>query len=254
MSPQVRRCAWGARAVACALFEEGGMGIRRRAVAAALWAWAGAAFGSPATDAMGLDAAFVQRAMAEFRAMGFAVDARPVDMDDPNSARLFPAGAATAGSAMFSMVDPAGPVPRCAVAVRPSRVAGSQEGLFAVEVGRLGGGYKEAWRAMFRHELGHCALAALAPRSAADPLLSEPFADVFSMQWGSMEGGEAAALPGPFAQARMRMGQGAHATGAALERWSKGPAVARRLSPCEAAWVASPMDGRAPSMAGPAAR
>ena len=214
-------------------------------------AGASAAFAleTPAMKVLGLDAAFTSQALDQFKQMGYSMQVQVVDFDDPEMGfERFPASMKKA--AIFSLVDGFGSNARCAIGVRASNSTRAPEARIAISAKALGGDYKEVWRTMFRHEMGHCALgyASLA-KGAPDPFLSEPFADVFALDWSRRLGGEPAKAAGVFMQVRRKMGGGgSHATWPAIERWTQ---ASPELSPCVSAWKNSPIDGRGPSEACP---
>lgn len=209
----------------------------------------------PRLDSVGAGESFRDGAMAEFRLMGFGLDARMVDFDE-----MGPRGDALADNlgvgkaAVFSSVQGAGPRAKCLVGLRMARWANAPE-RHLVAAG-AGGGVEAApmWRIMARHELGHCALAQLAT-SYGKPSTrqAEAFADVFALSWTALRDRNGMSLAKGFAAARARTSSadGDHATGLAIDSWLRAGSTG---NPCMDAWTAAPLDARPAQVACPASR
>jgi hypothetical protein len=208
-----------------------------------------------AASAMGLGIGFRQEALAEFKAMGFSIDTR-VALMGPRDAKLpewvlREAGAAPK-AAVFSMAQGHGASAVCWVGLRPERAGMAPEHILALAATSFGAEKKAVWRMMFRHELGHCALAMMAQKNGApDVFMAEPFADVFGLDWAKRVEPQGEQLARAYAMARRRVSGGAHGTWSELERWRM---MAPAPTPCMAAWTVSPMDARTASVACPKTR
>lgn len=229
----------------------GGRAARASALALALAAQAGWSSAQPAWPP-GLDAAFAERSLSELAAQGFA---RPGFVDLSARPPKAPAwvlaqAEGSPGAALFSVVKGHGAAAECWVALRPQSAPGSPEWMLAGAGAASGSTESAMWRAMLRHELGHCALARLAgPGGPPDLFRAEPFADVFALDWSERSEPGSSALGESFARARSMVSGGPRATSAEIRRWLRAP---RPASPCQAAWTAAPLDARAPSQACPA--
>lgn len=194
---------------------------------------------------MGLDAEFRSGAIAEFKAMGFAMDVRSAFMGDgagPMPAWVVREAALAPQASLFSVARGHGRSASCWVGLRPERAGIAPERRLAAAAVVLGADRRAVWRAMFRHELGHCALSMMSTKEGApDVFYAEPFADVFGLDWSRRSDARGAELAGAYAMARRRVSAGAHGTWSELERWRSMPPAA---SPCAAAWAVAPIDGR----------
>jgi hypothetical protein len=210
------------------------------------WAWLGVlgALAAPWAAAANpeSDADFLARSEREFKAFGFAVDARAINFDLPGAARAQLLAAARPGSAsVFSSVSPGPAKARCVVGWRPSFWASSPERLLEAAGVHNGGSSKALWRVMIRHEFGHCALAAMAmdpaPRQGAP---AEGFADAFALAW-SADAGEPPKDLAAYVQGRNLSGAGA-GPGAVERALSRG-GWGKNASACAKAWTAFPWPG-----------
>ena len=228
-----------------------------RLVAAAL---ACASWGCQAQDVdaersardLGLGADFRGAAIAEFKAMGFAMDVRSALMGEGAGALpewVVREAAAAPRASIFSVARGHGSGAVCWVGLRPERARTAPERMLATAAASFGAPKEAVWRAMFRHELGHCALAMMSSREGApDVFMAEPFADVFGLDWARRAEPQGELLVEAYAKARRRVSGGAHGTWSELERWRSMPSA---KSPCLAAWAVAPIDARAAAQACP---
>lgn len=220
---------------------------------------AGAAGAEPSKslESMGLDSGFLRKSLVEFKDFGFAMGVAFIDLEAAKNASYAHLGAGR-NNAIFSLVEGFGPSARCVVALKPSLQSSAPESDLVHAAVVSGADRREAWRVALRHELGHCALGSISDSPLEpDPLVAEPFADVFSLEWSAQRGGPVAAKTiEAFEQARTRVGFGPHKTGNAIARWKSERASLKQgasayASPCAAAWIIAPLDARPPSQACP---
>lgn len=209
----------------------------------------------PSLGSMGAGQSFRDGAMADFRMMGFSLDARMLDFDELGTkGEALAKNLGVGNAAVFSSVQGAGPGARCLVGLRMARWANAPE-RHLVAAGALGGAAAPAmWRMMARHELGHCALAQMAIEAGKPAARqAEAFADVFALSWTALRDKNGLGLAKGFAEARARTSSadGEHGTGRAIGSWlrdgSKG-------NPCLDAWTAAPLDARSAKIACPSSK
>lgn len=212
--------------------------------AAALLGSKGVRAQPPSAEDLGLGPAFVAEAQVQMRAMGFGGAAVFVDLSNPGlvEPQVLREAQLSPSSSLFAIVGGSGASSRCWVVLRPALAIGSPESQLARAMEETGVDRKVAWRSMARHELGHCVLARVAPRQiAAETWLSEPFADVFALDWSARVEPTQAPLAAGLERARRLMGSGPHATASEIARWRGSSPVP---SPCLAGWQAVPAASR----------
>lgn len=207
-------------------------------------AWAANVNSKEKLAQMGMGSAQLSGALREFKAMGLGIDVKLVDLDEPASAGLS-ARTGDTPSMLFSLVNGHGSKASCIVALRASAFANAPERRLASAAASIGAiDEGEIWMLMVRHELGHCAQAAISkPDSTKDKFVSEAFSDVFALSWSkrALPKEKFEALSKGFTQARKRLSGGSHSTGAETSRWLVDPTDS---SPCRAAWRIAPLDAR----------
>ena len=193
-------------------------------------------------DDLGLDLSFQQKIFTEFKSMGYPQDIYVIDFDDP-TLNLKHLSSYSQNATLFSLVQNYGSKTRCAIGIKRSNALRSPEHIMIVAAQSLGAHPHDMWRIMFRHEMGHCALAFSSHTpTMPDPFIAEPFADVFALEWTKLFGGVDPKASDIFVQTRRRLGgYSAHATWPVLSQWLSSPSES---SPCRAAWHASPLDSR----------
>jgi hypothetical protein len=198
----------------------------------------------------GLDSKFISRTLAEYANMGFAKPVSILDVDQARQNGEFGEEAKTTHSALFSMSRGSGGSYKCVVAMSAGALPNAPERRLAHSVESFGATKSQAWQAMFRHELGHCALGEISKAvGQPDVFLSEPFADVFSLSWGRLAEGEGyIKAMDAYGEARRRVSGGAHQTSRDIQRWR---ASTDAGSPCRQAWRIAPLDGRTAEAACP---
>jgi hypothetical protein len=182
--------------------------------------------------------------------MGFKNSVSIFDVDNFAKDSDLAAEARTTRSALFSMSRRTSFGQKCVIAMSAVALPGAPERRLAQAIEGFGASKAQAWQAMFRHELGHCALSELSKsEQRPDVFLSEPFSDVFALSWGLVKEGESyAKAADAYAQARRRVSGGAHQTSRDIERWRDNP---HGKNPCVQAWKIAPLDDRSPEAACP---
>jgi hypothetical protein len=214
-------------------------------------AWAGVSDSKQKLSQMGMGSVQLSQAMREFKAMGFGVDVKLVDLDETAYAG-WSAKTGNTSSMLFSLASGHGGKASCVVALRASSLGNAPERRLASAAASIGGiDEGEVWMLMVRHELGHCAQAAISKTDdVKDKFVSEAYADVFALSWSKrvLPKEKFEALSKGFTQARKRLSGGAHATGAEISRWLENPVD---VPPCRAAWRIAPLDERTEDKACP---
>lgn len=198
----------------------------------------------------GLDEKFIAEALREYGQMGFKNIVTIYDIDNALKDSDLSKEAGTTRSALFSMSRKASVGQKCIIAMSAMALPGAPERRLAQSTEGFGATKAKAWQAMFRHELGHCALNELSQsEQRPDVFVAEPFADVFALSWGLAKEGESYLITADaYAEARRRVSGGAHQTSRDIQRWR---ALSHSISPCAQAWKIAPLDGRDPESACP---